>query len=170
MLRRAFIALLVSLCGSVAWAAADKPVVFIHLSVPRTELDDLAYKYFDRLYNVVAVDDREHAYSFPKGTSGFGPTPAAYIGNRCVAGKVLTLYVITDMGLVTSAYAVKSTDPALAQIAIRLMSERRFQPAQLDGKPIAVIAASRFMFRCPARPAAGIPPRMAAANQFELEP
>jgi hypothetical protein len=66
-----------------------------------------------------------------------------------VSGSVLVAYIITAEGLIASSYALKSTEPALAKVAVERMEEGRFQPAQLDGKLVSTTAASRFSFRCP---------------------
>jgi hypothetical protein len=112
------------------------------------------HDHFGGLYAVVDVDDRKQSYVGPKGISGFGPTPPVYDEAQCVPGSVLVVYVITTEGLVTSLYAVRATNSLLSEIAAHKMSERRFQPAQLEGEPISTVAASRFTFKCPAQPGA----------------
>jgi hypothetical protein len=76
-------------------SAADKPVVFNHISGQRTEIDELVHEHFDKMYNVVDFTDREHVYAYPKPASGFGPPQPVYVDKRCVAGSALLIYVIT---------------------------------------------------------------------------
>jgi hypothetical protein len=153
MWRHTFISLLATLlCWSVASAGADKPVVVNHISDQRTKIDDLIHKHFGKLYEVVDVSDREHAYVPPKGIYGFGAPPApVYVEGRCIRGNVLILHVITIEGLVASPYVARFTDPFLSKFAIERMSEKRFRTAQLDGKSVSSIAATRITFRCPAQ-------------------
>lgn len=148
-----FVAALLS--WSVTSRAADKPVVFNHVSHQRTAVDKLVHEHFGKLYEVVDVDDREHAYTPPKGTHGFGaPPPPVYVDGRCIRGNVLVLYVITIEGVVTSPYVAKSANPLLSKFAIARMSERRFQTAQVDGKSVSSVAATQITFSCSARPGA----------------
>ena len=135
--------------ASVSASAGDKPVVFNHVSGQRTEIDEAVHEHFDKVYAVVDFTDQDHTYTYPKASSGFGPPQPVYVDSRCLSGNVLVAYVITAAGTVTSAYALKSTDPTLAKIAAQRMEVRRFQPAQLDGKPVSTIAATRFAFPCP---------------------
>ena len=135
--------------ASLAAPVADKPVVFNHISGQRTEMDEAVHEHFDKMYALVDFTDRDHAYAYPKPASGFGPTRPVYVDDRCLSGNVLVVYVITAEGTIASSYALKFTNPALAKVAVQRMGERRFQPAQLDGKPVSVIAASRFAFPCP---------------------
>src|SRR5260221_2474682 len=119
-----FLAILLS-C-SVASMAADKPVVFNHISGQRTKADNLIHEHFGTLYEVVDVDDREHVYTPPRGTRGFGALPPpVYVDGRCIRGNVLVVYVITIEGAVASPYAARSTNPLLSKFAIERMSERR---------------------------------------------
>jgi hypothetical protein len=135
--------------ASVSASAADKPVVFNHVSGQRTEIDVAVHEHFDKIYRLVDFTDQGHTYTYPKPSNGFGPPQPVYVDTRCLSGSVLLVYVITAAGSITSAYALKSTDPALAKIAAQRMEERRFRPAQLDGKPVSTIAATRFAFPCP---------------------
>jgi hypothetical protein len=148
-----FLAML--LCWSVVLAAPDKPVVFNHISGQRTEIDNLIHQHFGKLYEVVDVDDREHAYTPPKGTQGFGALPPpVYVDGRCIRGNVLVLFVITIEGLVTSPYVAKAGNPLLSKFAIERMSEKRFRTAQVDGKPVSSVASTRITFGCPVQPSA----------------
>jgi hypothetical protein len=133
----------------VSASAADKPVVFNHVSGQRTEIDEAVHEHFDKIYAVVDFTDQDHTYSYPKGSSRFGAPQAVYVDNRCLSGSALVVYVITVAGTVTSAYALKFTDPALAKVAVQRMEKGRFQPARLDGKPVSTIAATQFAFPCP---------------------
>src|SRR5262249_48981588 len=115
----------VLLCWSIVSAANDKPVVFNHISHQLTELAHLVHKHFDNLYEVVDIDDQQHAYTPPKGIHGFGtPSPPVFFEGRCIRGNVLILHVITLEGLVASPHVAKSTDPLLSKFAIERMNAR----------------------------------------------
>jgi len=144
------IAFLMALLWPIAYAAADENVIFNHTSDQHNELDDLVHEHFGKQYTVVDIDDGERGYVKPQGTNGFGPTPPVYVNNHCIHGNVLVLYVITTGGLVSAPYAAKSSDPLLSDIAVRLMSESRFRPAQVEGKPVSSVAGTWLLFGCSA--------------------
>lgn len=148
MSRHIFI--LALLCWVDGLFAADKAVIFNHISGQRTEFDNLAHAHFGKQYRVVDVDDREHTYVRPRSKHGFGRAPPVYIENKCVRGNVLVLYVIAIDGSVASPYVAKSINPLLSEIAVQSVSVRRFYPAQLNGKSVSTLAASQINFRCPA--------------------
>jgi hypothetical protein len=151
MRRHALISFLAALCWTLTSRAADKPVVFNHIVHQRTEVDNLVHEHFDKLYDVVDIDDRQHAYVPPKGIHGFGVPPApVYFEGRCIRGNVLVLYLITTDGLMASPYVAKSADPRLSELALERMRGRRFKTAQLDGKPISSVAATVIKYSCPA--------------------
>jgi hypothetical protein len=77
---RCAVLLVALLCGSsVATTATDKRVIFNHVSGSHTASDNLVHDHYDKLYTVVDVQDQEHTYTFPKGTSGFGPIQPVYV-------------------------------------------------------------------------------------------
>ena len=129
--------------------AAERSTVFNLTTSQRTELDDVVHEHFGKLYEVVDVNVRGRIFTNAKGISGFGPTKPVYVEDRCVRGNVLVLYVIAADGSVASAYAAKSTDRLLSDLAVQSMTERRFQPAQVDGRVVPIVAGSSFIFNCP---------------------
>ena len=144
-------AAVIILLAIVGCSAGSKPVVVNFTSAPVTELDRAIIDHFDKFYSVVNIDvaDKGRSYKLPKGVRGFGPTAPAYVQERCVAGMAVVSYVITVDGAVTSVFVLKTTDPLLDDVARQRISERLFRPAELDGKPTASIAATRFLFPCP---------------------
>jgi len=137
------------LCWSWACLAVDKPTVFNLMRDRGTPTDELIHEHFDQLYNVVDINGRERAFKLARGIRGFGPTKPVYAEGRCSSGNVLVLYVITADGSVASAYPAKSTDRVLSDAAVQSMTQRWFQPAEVDGKAAATLAATRFTFDCP---------------------
>ena len=142
----ALVALVFWLTGS---SADEKATVFNNVSGGRSEVDEAVHERFGKSYRVVDFTNREHAWIYPKGVSGFGPHPAVYLEGRCVSGFALVAYVISIDGRVTDTFVVKSTDSFLGSLAIRSMSERRFEAGKLDGRTVPSIAATRVNFRCP---------------------
>jgi TonB family protein len=143
--------MLLAVTGCSAGSAGDKPAVVNFTSGPVTDLDRAIIDHFDKFYSVVNIDAaaKGHSYKLPKGVMGFGPTTPVYVHGQCVAGTALISYVITADGAVTSVFVLKSTDPSLDDVARQRMGERRFRPAEVDGKPTASIGATRFVFPCP---------------------
>jgi hypothetical protein len=146
---RCTIVLFTLLCWSIASDAAERAIIFNPIMGNRTELDNLAHEQLDKVYEVKDVDVTERVYRNPKGISGFGPAAPVYVDGHCISGNVLVVYAITVEGSVVSVYAAKATDPRLSKVAVQSMAQRRFQPAQLDGKPISTTAATRIVFPCP---------------------
>jgi TonB-like protein len=144
--------LLLSALSLVLWSllgnAAESTVIFNHVSGARTQLDELVHEHFGKRYSVVDFTDREHTWVYPKGTWKPAPNPPFYVQNRCLSGSVLLLYIISADGSVTDPYVVKSTNPLLADAAIRRMTERRFQPGRLDGRFVSSVAATNVRFTC----------------------
>jgi hypothetical protein len=143
------IIVLVLMCWSCACVAAEKPTIFNLTTGQRTQIDGLVHEHFGQLYEVVDVNPSGRAFKNARGVSGFGPTKLVYVDGNCVRGEVLLLYVITFEGSVASTYAAKSSDPVLSNVAVQSMGQRRFQPAELDGKIVPILAATRFVFDCP---------------------
>jgi hypothetical protein len=135
--------------ASLSVSAADKPIVFNHISGQRTETDRALDEHFESMYSIVDFTDQDHSYVYPRPIAPLGSTEPQYIDKRCVSDSVFVAYVITTEGTIASAYAFKFTHPALAKVAVQRMTQARFQPASLDGKVVSTLAASRFSFRCP---------------------
>lgn len=147
---RRTIAVFALLCLSIASDAAERPTVLNPIKGHRAELDLLVHEHLDKLYEVKDIDVTGHVYRNPKGIGGFGATAPVYVEGHCISGNVVVVYVITLEGSVGSVYAATATDPVLSKVAVQSMAKRRFEPAQLDGKPVSTTAASPFVFRCPA--------------------
>jgi hypothetical protein len=150
MVRRCTLALVAFAVAALA-LAGDKPAVVNFFSTPLTDTDRAIIAHFETLYSVVNIDPADHAHSYklPKGIHGFGPTAPAYVQQRCMSGTVIVSYVITVEGAVKSLFVLKSTAPVLDDVAKQRMSQRLFRPAELDGKPVASVAATQFAFPCP---------------------
>ncbi|HKA40771.1 MAG TPA: hypothetical protein VKF40_02155 [Burkholderiales bacterium] len=141
--------LLIGWCWALAAYGEDASVVFNHVSGAPTQMDEWVHQHFGKRYKVVDFTDKQHQWIHPRGVSGFGPHPPVFLDNRCVSGFALVVYVISVDGRVMDAHAARSTTEFLASQAVRSMSERRFIPGHLDGKPVCSIAATNIQFRCP---------------------
>ena len=69
------------LVAMLCWApliclSADRPVLYT-LSGSHSKLDTIAEAQFGRMYRLVEINQRQHAYTAPKLTDGFGPADAA---------------------------------------------------------------------------------------------
>ena len=124
-------------------------IVYNHVSGASTPLDASVSEHFGKRYKVVAFSDKDHTWVFPKGIGEHRPPPPTYVENRCVSGQALVAYVISSEGRVTEAYAAKSTSEFLGELAVHLMSERRFSPGQLDGRSVPSLAVTNMRFACP---------------------
>jgi len=144
---RSFVALLC--CCSVACTPASKPQVFNHVSARFTNGDALAHKYFDRSYTVTDFRDQEHAYTFPKPTSGFRPPQPVYVQGRCLVGHARVFFVITNDGAVTSPHVSDASNGALESLALQRIANWHFVPATLDGKTVSTINETYVGFYCP---------------------
>jgi len=123
--------------------------VYNHVSGASSPLDASVSEHFSKRYRVVDFSDKDHTWVFPKGVGEHRPPPPAYLESRCVSGQALVAYVISSDGRVTEAYAAKSTNEFLGELAVHLMSERRFFPGQLDGRSVPSLAVTNMRFTCP---------------------
>jgi hypothetical protein len=143
-------ALIASLCFSSALCtAADKPVVFNHVSGQPSESDRLLHEHFDKLFTIIDIRDQEHTYTLPKGISGFGLPPPVYVGGHCLKGHTRGFFVIMADGVVTSPYFTEVSTESLANLAIQRVEKWRYQPATLDGRPIPTVVETYVGFYCP---------------------
>jgi TonB family protein len=53
-------------------------------------------------------------------------------------GEVWVRFQVTEEGTVSGVTVVRASDPAFAQPSIQLVSEMRFVPAEVEGRPVAV--------------------------------
>jgi hypothetical protein len=136
---------------SASGLADQKPTVVNLMSTPMTEGDRLLNEHFGTSYSVVniSVTDQSHSYKVPSYVKALGPTAPAFVANRCVSGQVTVGYVITLEGKVASLYVMKSTNPLLNDVARQRMDGVLFHPTELDGRPVASLATTTFMFQCP---------------------
>jgi hypothetical protein len=63
---------------SLSTPAANRPLVFNHISGQRTDIDQAVHEHFDKFYEVVDFTDRDHTYAYPRPSRGFGPTQPVY--------------------------------------------------------------------------------------------
>jgi hypothetical protein len=130
-------------------SAAERPVLYNHVSAKRTGLDDFVAKHYANRYRVVEFSDQDHRWTFPKGISGFGPSSPAYLEGRCISGHALLIYVISLDGRSRDIFVVESTHPHLAALAMRKVDAWKTRPGLLDGKPVSSVAATNIKFDCP---------------------
>jgi hypothetical protein len=141
---------LIILCAVTAATAADKPTAYNPINGQTTDVDRLAHEGLGKQYEIVDVDINRRKWIPPKGVSGFGRTEPVYLENKCVPGTALVIYAISIDGRPLGSFAAQATNDLLAGVAVHQMSERQFAPAQMDGRPVASVAATRFNFPCPA--------------------
>jgi len=72
-----------------------------------------------------------------------GPVDAS---GKPVAGYILFAYVISAEGKAIEPRVVKSTAPAINAPALAAIKAWRFEPARVDGKPVATLAGQEFQF------------------------
>ena len=53
-------------------------------------------------------------------------------------GEVWVRFQITEEGTVSGATVIRASDPAYAQPSLQVVSEMRFVPAEVEGRPVAV--------------------------------
>jgi TonB family protein len=67
-----------------------------------------------------------------------------------VLGEVVVTFVVTAEGTVTDAVAVTANDLRFANAALDAVRQSRWEPARLDGQPVAVRIWAPFLFPPPA--------------------
>jgi|HubBroStandDraft_5_1064220.scaffolds.fasta_scaffold09421_3 hypothetical protein len=135
--------------SSLALSQGRPPLVNFG-STPKSDTDDLVIQHFGANYAVanITASDATHSIKLPSGTSGFGFIGQASVAGRCVAGTVVVAYIIRADGHVIEPFVVSSSDPRLNDIATARMRKVHFISAELDGKRVSSIAATRLPFAC----------------------
>ena len=64
-------------------------------------------------------------------------------------GTVVVGYTVTKRGRVTDAEVLRGLEHGLSKVALRTMKAARYQPATLDGEPVAVYMAASVKFSMP---------------------
>ena len=132
----------------LTWAAtSDRGTVYNYPSTPNSYLDQVAHDHFGKRYDVIDIVDPK--WVFPKGEWKVQPNPPIFVGDSCISGHALVLYVISEDGAVTDPYVVRATHEALAKAALRTMSNWRYTPARIGDRRISSIAASDLRYDCP---------------------
>jgi TonB family protein len=125
--------------------AADKPVVYDHITQGDTAVDQSINDILGIKYTIRPIKDSP-AFVGAKVLSGRIPHTAQTDSGETLKGEVLLAYVITAEGRASDPAILKSSDGRLDAIVIQAMEAWRFAPAKLNGAPIATIAAQEFNF------------------------
>lgn len=144
-MKRVLIAAITLLAATVA-LAADKAVIYNHISGPPTALDTEVHKTLDKRFNVIDVKGNDQAYAKPVPREGGMPAAPGLPNGKKITGHVTVVYIVTAEGRAIEPHIVSSTDGRLDKVALEAMKRWRFQPASLGGKPVAVAAAQEFHF------------------------
>jgi len=138
--------ILIALAVSMALAsAADKPTVYHRVTKDGGPIDEQVATALAVRYTVVPVEDSS-AYINAKVTGGSLPHSAKSASGEALSGYVLVAYVISAQGHAIDPIVLKSTDPRLDPFALQATKTWRFDPAKLNGLPIATTAAQEFNF------------------------
>ena len=130
--------------------AADKPVVYDHVTPEGAGVDELVNHALEGKYTILPVVDSPD-YVNPQVAAGSMPETARTASGEILSGYVLLGYVVTAEGNVSDVTILKSTDERLNATALKATESWHFTPATLKGAPIATTAAQEFNFRDPAK-------------------
>ena len=134
------------LIASTLWAhAEDKPVAYDHITKDGAAIDQQVFAALARNYNIKPIEDSP-AYIPSKAISGTLPSSAKSASGEPMTGYVLVAFVVSARGHAVDPVVLKTTDPRLNSIALKSMADWKFNPAQLNGVPIATTAAQEFNF------------------------
>jgi hypothetical protein len=131
-------------CGVAGCTPDKRPVAFSNLSGQRA----LVHEHLGGLYRIIVVDNREQRYTPPKylgGLEGQRP-PAGH--DTCVPEHAWILFIVTAEGAVAAPQVVDTSPNLSSKVAIERIEPMRFQPATLDGKPVAAVADYHLGFNC----------------------
>jgi TonB family protein len=142
-----FLIFLLSL--TLCWAG--KPLVYNLVSddrkTPGLRFIDQAKKLALRDdYEVMEIQDSPN-YVSPKAILGGLVDLAQGANGEALIGNVIVGYVVAEDGRTRSAVVLSSTDPRLNATALAATESWRFEPATLNGKPIATVAVQDFYFK-----------------------
>ena len=133
--------------GSIGSALAlHKPeaeVVYNHITEDGSPYDDVFKSAYQSRYRFIDVTAGP---SFKRAQIIFSTWPKTPTNTRGepVHGYILVAYIISTGGRATKPRVIKTTDPLLAGPTLRAMQEWQFQPAVLDGSPVATLAGQEF--------------------------
>jgi len=125
--------------------AQDKPAIYNPITDEGSRYDQLLHDAYTARYSVMDLADAT-GYLRPKVLSGDLPKEAAGPDGKPLTGYVLVGYIVATNGRALDPVILKSTDERLNKTALKATESWKFDPASLDGKPIATTAAQEFVF------------------------
>jgi hypothetical protein len=131
--------------------AEDKPTVYDHITKEGASIDKEINAALISKYTIITIEDSP-TYINPKPTAGSLPHSAKTASGETLTGYVLVAYVVSAEGRAVDPVVLKTTDERLNSIATNAMADWHFEPAMLDGAPIATTAAQEFNFKDDAPP------------------
>lgn len=123
-----------------------KEVIYNHIIGEKSELDRQIEGIYGVRYRIVDVLDSPD-FQKAKPTVGNLPNEARDENGELLPGYVLVSYIVSEKGEVIEPHVLKSTEERANSTALNAVKPWRFKPAQLNGKPIATLAAQEFKFR-----------------------
>lgn len=140
---RTLIALSLTICAVIAHAA-EKPVVY---NILRPGEDPAVAKMIRRLYEgdfrIIEIPQSNAFSSSREIERAFPPHPRDASG-KIVPGSVLIEFIISAQGRVIRPKLVGPTTAVFASLDLSNLAKWRFEPAKLNGVPIAEVAGTVF--------------------------
>jgi hypothetical protein len=122
-------------------------VLLAQLGQP-TKTTALLHEQFGKLYTVVDLPVQTKGFVPPRLISG-SPVEPAYVGGNCLTGNARIHFVVGPDGVVASPYVETASDGPFGDLATKNLAAWRFQPATLNGRPVAVLNNTYSAFHCP---------------------
>jgi hypothetical protein len=126
----------------------SRPTIYNHVTDDGAQYDQAIRDIYKGKFVIVDVKDSP-SYTDAHVLAGGLPKTARTDAGELLSGYVAVAYIVSAEGLATEPQVLKSTDPRLAPVAFKAMTEWRFESARLNGKPIATTAIQEIIFKKP---------------------
>jgi len=141
--------------ASLLVRAADKPLAYD--PPPKgtedgASIDQAVNTALANKYAIVLLKNSADYAGPPKVKAGKLPSSYTTSSGETISGYVLIAYVVTADGRADDPVVLKTTNARLSHAATDAMTGWRFEPAKLNGTPIATTAAQEFNFKSNAPP------------------
>ncbi len=127
-----------------AAAAAEKPMVYNHITTEGSSMDALAHRIYDPDYKVVDFRDKDGVYIPPVLKSGFPPLDPKDSNGAPIKGKVVAFFIVAATGHIEKPVIVQTTDERLKKAVLDALNDWIFQPGRVNGKDVSTIGGEEF--------------------------
>jgi len=123
------------------------PVLYNHIRNVRDPMHRTIAEALAPAFKVLSVNEPDREFVVSKVTKRKRPEPVHNEKGDPIQGEVLTICAVSADGSLLTIHVAGDVDKRLAETAVRALKEWQFEPARLDGRPVASTLAHRFNFK-----------------------